>query len=84
MRQQKVVYRVMHGAIVDQFDAVLYDSESIKDLTLLARLRLAQLHTEHENDANFDWEHAEAILIEEGLLLDPLPKGADSAVAEVR
>ncbi len=68
MKASKDQFRVSGGAIVDRQGAVLYDSDSIRDLTPRARRRLAALHTQHADDQGFDWEHAEVILVREKLL----------------
>jgi len=53
-------------AIVDQDDgAILYEPDSIDFLSRPAKLRLARLHSRFPA---LDWEHAEGILIREGLL----------------
>lgn len=46
------------------YGGILYDAESLEHLSVPARIRLAELHTQHE-----DWDYVtcEAVLIEEGL-----------------
>lgn len=58
-------YHVEDGAIVDRYGAIMYDSCSLNGLSPDARFRLAHLHTV---DPDLDWEHAEALLIAEGLI----------------
>ena len=53
--------------IVDQFGGLLYEDESLRDMSIAARRRLAALHTK---DAGMDWEHARDILIAEGLYIE--------------
>lgn len=46
---------------------IMYESDSIKHLSVPARKRLAELENEHIGDDKFDYEAAEKILIDEGL-----------------
>jgi len=64
-------YHVEDGAIVNERGGVLYESDSIRDLSDAARVRLALLHTQHPD---LSWEGdgvaegAWDILIREGLM----------------
>lgn len=61
---KKDVYHSEGALIVDQCGAILYDS--LEDMPLATRVRLAELHSKH---ARLDWEGAENILIREGFQL---------------
>lgn len=61
------------GSIVDERGGILYEPDSIKDLSLVAKIRLAQLHSIYPD---LQWEGSIAeqrkgawdFLIEEGLM----------------
>lgn len=68
------VYDAVEKSIVDRpYGGELYDAESLAHLSIPARIRLAELSTQHD-----DWDYVtcEAVLIEEGLFNPEAPAPA--------
>lgn len=63
MKQQK--YVVKSGGIEGDDGGVLYYRGDIRDLSIKAKRRLAELHSQVPD---MDWERAESILKREGFL----------------
>jgi len=59
------IFHVEDGAIVDQFAALLYESDALAGLSEAAVQRLAELSTEFPD---LDWEGVEDLLVAEGLI----------------
>lgn len=64
--KEDIFYVTSEGSIVDQDNALLYESFCLEGFTQTAKERLAELHTLHSDDPVFDWFAAAEILAHEG------------------